>query len=100
MGKYSSHSGTFAYFILNIGQLPCLTHDHHVVVLLPSIIKYVSKLGARTTGEFANTDLDQDLSSSQRSQGIAWSAHAEAHLGDLVVSLRRYRARRPEPEPR
>ncbi len=98
VGKYSSHNGTLAYLILNIGQLPCLTHDHHVVVLIPSIIKYVSKLSARKSGEFANTDLDQDLGISQRSQGIAWSAHAEVHLGDLVVSLQRYRAQRPEPE--
>ncbi|KAF8350573.1 hypothetical protein F5887DRAFT_939941 [Amanita rubescens] len=69
------------------GQLPCLTHDHHVVVLIPSIIKYVSKLGAWKNDEFANTDLDQDLGNSQRSQGVAWSAHAEAHLGDLVYYM-------------
>ncbi|KAF8623482.1 hypothetical protein AX15_006265 [Amanita polypyramis BW_CC] len=69
------------------GQLPFLTHDRHVVVLLPSIIKYVSNLDGRKGGEFTGTDLDQDLSNSHKSQRIAWSAHVEAHLGDLVYYM-------------
>jgi sorting and assembly machinery component 37 len=86
VGMYLN-SETLAYLISNTGQLPCLIHDHHIVVLLPSIIKYVSHLSERKNGGFADADLDRGLSSSQRSQGIAWSAHAEAHLGDLVVSV-------------
>ncbi|KAK2466795.1 hypothetical protein APHAL10511_001053 [Amanita phalloides] len=69
------------------GQLPCLAHDHHVVTLLPSIVKYVSGLERRKGDAFANTDLDRHMSNSQKSQRIAWSAHATAHLGDLVYYM-------------
>ncbi|KAF8637355.1 hypothetical protein AX17_002854 [Amanita inopinata Kibby_2008] len=69
------------------GQLPYLTHNGHIVALLPSIIKYISDLGKKRNNHFGKTDLDSGLNASQKSGQVAWIAHAEAHLGDLVYYM-------------
>ncbi|KAM6500393.1 hypothetical protein JOM56_003407 [Amanita muscaria] len=69
------------------GQLPYLTHDHHVAVNFSSIVKYVSSLEGRKAGEYPNANIDQGLSKFQLSQKTAWSTHAETHLGDLLYYM-------------
>jgi len=69
------------------GQLPYLVHDQHVVTSFQSIVKYVSDLRGVDHAQYPDANLDILLSPSQKSQRTAWTAHAESHLGDLVVSI-------------
>ena len=77
-----------------IGQLPYLSHGHHIVAPLSSIIKYVAALSPTsvppvTEGDASepafSADVDVMLDPSERAQRTAWFAHAESALGDLVV---------------
>jgi sorting and assembly machinery component 37 len=83
-----------------VGQLPFLTHGHHTVAPLASIVKYVAaltpaSLPAVTEAEADgpelsfSADIDALLSTSERARRIAWIAHIESALGDLVVRCRR-----------
>lgn len=65
------------------GQLPFITHFHHTIAPLPSIVKYIS---ARASEKDTTPNLDISLNSSEKSRSYAWCAHAEHNLGDLVVS--------------
>jgi sorting and assembly machinery component 37 len=77
-----------------LGQLPYLTHGHHSVAPLSSIVKYVASLVPATVPPVAESDVpepafsadvDALLSISERAQRTAWTAHIESALGDLVV---------------
>ena len=65
------------------GQLPFITHLHHTIAPLPSILKYIS---ARASERDTTPNLDISLSASEKARSYAWCAHAEYNLGDLVVS--------------
>ena len=65
------------------GQLPFLTHLHNIISPLPSILKYIS--ACLPLEKLPAPDLDSYLSASEKSQQVAWCAHVEANLGDLVV---------------
>jgi len=65
------------------GQLPFLTHLHNTISALPSILKYIS--ACLPSEKLPAPDLDSYLSASEKSQQVAWCAHVEANLGDLVV---------------
>ncbi|KAI0306308.1 hypothetical protein B0F90DRAFT_1688817 [Multifurca ochricompacta] len=76
------------------GQLPYLTHGHHTVAPLSSILKYVAALTPASispvTGPDApepgfSADVDVLLDPSDRALRTAWIAHAESALGDLVA---------------
>ncbi|KAH9180855.1 hypothetical protein EDB89DRAFT_1921520 [Lactarius sanguifluus] len=76
------------------GQLPYLTHGHHVVAPLSSIIKYVAALPPTSVPPVAegdasepafSADVDVLLDPLERAQRTAWFAHAESALGDLVA---------------
>lgn len=69
--------------VLLAGQLPFLTHLHHTISSLPSIFKYASAQHSSDTARSPN--LDANLSASEKAQQVAWCAHAESNLGDLVV---------------
>ena len=84
-----------------IGQLPYLTHGHHVVAPLSSIIKYVAALPPTsippvTEGDASSpgfsADVDALLDPSERAQRTAWFAHVESALGDLVVRFFAHRS--------
>ena len=84
----------FALKLFFIGQLPYLTHGHHSVAPLSSIVKYVAALApasvhpvveADAPEPMFSADVDVLLDSSERAQRTAWTAHIEAVLGDLVV---------------
>ena len=70
------------------GQLPCLVHEQYAVALYPSIVKYISGLQTADFKTYPRADLDTILSHKEKAQKVAWHAHAESHLGDLVVSIR------------
>jgi sorting and assembly machinery component 37 len=81
-------------FFLFIGQLPYLTHGHHTVAPLSSIVKYVATLApasvlpvveADAPEPAFSADVDALLGPSERAQRTAWVAHIESALGDLVV---------------
>lgn len=72
--------------VLWLGQLPFLVHEQHTVGSFPSIVKYVSGLRNSDPKTYPNANLDANLSPREKAQRIAWLAHAESHLGDLVVS--------------
>ncbi|KAF7969276.1 hypothetical protein HWV62_27803 [Athelia sp. TMB] len=64
------------------GQLPFISHLHHTVSSLSSIVKYIS---SRHPTELSPTpNLDVFLNASQKSQHFAWCAHVESNLGDLL----------------
>ena len=60
------------------GNLPYLTYESQIVASLPSITQFVQETFGRS--------LDSSLTTSRKSQSAAWLAHADSHLGDLVVS--------------
>ncbi|KAF7964461.1 hypothetical protein HWV62_7413, partial [Athelia sp. TMB] len=65
------------------GQLPFISHLHHTVSSLSSIVKYIS---SRHPTELSPTpNLDVFLNASQKSQHFAWCAHVESNLGDLLL---------------
>ncbi|KJA27465.1 hypothetical protein HYPSUDRAFT_179521 [Hypholoma sublateritium FD-334 SS-4] len=66
------------------GQLPCLVHEQYAVALYPSIVKYISGLQTADFKTYPRADLDASLSHKEKAQKVAWHAHAESHLGDLV----------------
>lgn len=74
-----------AKLIVSAGQLPFLTHLHHTISSLPSIFKYVSAQHLFDTTRSPN--LDAVLSTSEKAQQVAWCAHVESNLGNLVVCL-------------
>jgi len=69
---------------LSKGQLPFLTHLHSTISPLPSILKYIS--ACFPSEKLLAPNPDSYLSASEKSQQVAWCAHVEANLGDLVVS--------------
>ncbi|KNZ78430.1 Metaxin-1 [Termitomyces sp. J132] len=65
------------------GHLPYLVHEHHTVTSLGSIIKYIT--GLKATGPTrSSSNLDSSLSGTEKAQSIAWCAHVESNLGDIV----------------
>ena len=68
-----------------IGQLPFLTHEQHVVAPCTSIIKYISGLSSSEHAVYSNANLDVHLTPSEKSKRTAWFSHAGSHLSDLVV---------------
>jgi len=60
------------------GNLPYITYENQIVASLPSITQFVQETFGRS--------LDSSLTTSRKSQSAAWLAHADSHLGDLVVS--------------
>ncbi|KAF4615516.1 hypothetical protein D9613_002752 [Agrocybe pediades] len=66
------------------GQLPFLVHDQHVSTSFESIVKYVSGLRESDYEKYEHANLDITLNATQRSKRVAWFAHAESHLADLV----------------
>jgi sorting and assembly machinery component 37 len=80
-----------------LGQLPYLSHGHHTVAPLSSIVKYVAALTPATVPPVTDgderepafsADVDALLSTTERARRIAWIAHVESALGDLVVRCR------------
>lgn len=69
------------------GQLPFLVHEQYAVASYPSIVKYISGLQTADFKTYPRADLDAPLSHKEKAQKVAWHAHAESHLGDLVVSI-------------
>ncbi|KAI0321659.1 hypothetical protein OF83DRAFT_1161721 [Amylostereum chailletii] len=80
------------------GQLPYLTHGHHVVASYSSIVKYVTGLSPSalpyayrnnsvSEPDIFSTDLDILLSLSERAHRTAWAAHVQSTLGDLVAHV-------------
>ncbi|KAH9958310.1 hypothetical protein BC827DRAFT_1136290 [Russula dissimulans] len=76
------------------GQLPYLTHGHHSVAPLSSIVKYVAALSPTSVPPVTeadahehafSADVDVLLSTSERAQRTAWITHVESALGDLVA---------------
>ncbi|KAG5354042.1 hypothetical protein C0989_009739 [Termitomyces sp. Mn162] len=64
-------------------HLPYLVHEHHTVTSLGSIIKYIT--GLKATGPTrSSSNLDSSLSGTEKAQSIAWCAHVESNLGDIV----------------
>jgi len=63
---------------LNLGQFPFLVHEERSIPTFALIAKYVAKL--------EGVNLDVSLNHTEKSQKVAWCAHIESHLGDLVVS--------------
>jgi sorting and assembly machinery component 37 len=81
-------AATFGY----LGQLPFLIHDQHTVTTLALIIKYVAGL---KSPEFSpNANLEAPLDQRTKSQNVAWCAHVESTLGDIVASLHALLSRR------
>ena len=85
------------FFFSPAGQLPYLSHGHHTVAPLSSIVKYVAALtptavppvtGADGSEPAFSADVDALLSTTERARRIAWVAHIESALGDLVVRCR------------
>lgn len=81
-----------------VGQLPYLSHGHHTVAPLSSIVKYVAALTPATVPPVTeanrpepafSADVDALLSTAERARRTAWIAHIESALGDLVVRCRR-----------
>jgi sorting and assembly machinery component 37 len=81
-----------------VGQLPYLSHGHHTVAPLSSIVKYVAALTPATMPPVTDADgpepafsadVDALLSTTERARRTAWIAHIESALGDLVVRCRR-----------
>lgn len=56
-----------------------------VVSSFPSIINYVAGLKQQQVKNTVNLDIYAP-SGKERSQSVAWQAHVDANLGDLVVS--------------
>ncbi|KAI0247955.1 hypothetical protein BJV78DRAFT_1241364 [Lactifluus subvellereus] len=78
------------------GQLPYLTHGHHTVAPLSSIVKYVVSLIPASIPPVAEADapdpaftadVDALLGPFERAQRTAWIAHVESALGDLVAHV-------------
>ncbi|KAI9511121.1 hypothetical protein F5148DRAFT_1173860 [Russula earlei] len=76
------------------GQLPYLTHGHHSVAPLSSIVKYVAALSPASVPHITeadapepafSADVDVLLGPSERAKRTAWIAHVESALGDLVA---------------
>lgn len=89
---------TRGVFLFSSGQLPYLSHGHHTVAPLSSIVKYVAALtpaavppvtGVDGSEPAFSADVDALLSTTERARRIAWIAHIESALGDLVVRCRR-----------
>jgi sorting and assembly machinery component 37 len=79
---------TAKILITAAGQLPFLTHEHRVVSPLSSIVRYIASLKTVTRDgveKNVNADLDAQLSSLEKAQRVAWYAHIEANVGDLLV---------------
>ena len=68
--------------MLFVGQLPFLVHDHQAISSFPLIIEYVTAL-AKCHGAEVNSPVPP-----ANAENVAWCAHIESHLGDLVVSTR------------
>jgi sorting and assembly machinery component 37 len=77
-----------------VGQLPYLSHGHHTVAPLSSIVKYVAALTPATVPPVIegdapepafSADVDALLSTAERARRLAWIAHIESALGDFVV---------------
>ena len=85
----------YTFDAIFIGQLPYLTHGHHTVAPLSSIVKYVACLTPASIPPLVaetdaseppfSADVDALLSPLERAQRTAWIAHVESALGDLVV---------------
>jgi sorting and assembly machinery component 37 len=81
------------------GQLPYLSHGHHTVAPLSSIVKYVAGLtpamvppvtdAANGPEPAFSADVDALLSTTERARRTAWTAHIGSALGDLVVRCHR-----------
>jgi hypothetical protein len=70
-----------------IGQLPFLIHENRTVSSLPLIIKYVSALKSTTRSDQSETNSHSDTTrEAGKPESVAWTAHVELNLGDLVVS--------------
>jgi sorting and assembly machinery component 37 len=86
----TGRSFRFFYYYLKtnhgqLGQLPFLTHEQHVVAPCTSIIKYISGLSNSEHAVYPNANLDAHLTPSEISKRTAWFSHASSHLSDLVV---------------
>ncbi|EIN07269.1 hypothetical protein PUNSTDRAFT_104876 [Punctularia strigosozonata HHB-11173 SS5] len=78
------------------GVFPYVTHDKRVVSSLALIVKYVSALpesSLRSNGEdkdadaYIRPDLDKSLVNGEKARKVAWCAHVESQLGDLVAHM-------------
>lgn len=61
------------------GQLPFLTHEGRTIPTFALIVKYVA--GLKDVGA---ANLDASLNNPEQSRKVAWCAHVESNLGDLV----------------
>ncbi|KAK7467269.1 hypothetical protein VKT23_004326 [Stygiomarasmius scandens] len=64
------------------GQFPFLKHADKAFAPFSAIMEYVS-----TLQEDRESRLDASLTMLQKSQQVAWLAHAESNLGDLVAHM-------------
>ncbi|KAI0035533.1 hypothetical protein K488DRAFT_76569 [Vararia minispora EC-137] len=77
------------------GQLPYLTHGLHTVVSYTSIVQYISGLntsalpsvGPSPEPDAFSMDLDTMLGPSERASCVAWSAHMQNIIGDLLAHV-------------
>lgn len=77
-------------YSFNSGQLPFLTHEGRTIPTFALIVKYVA--GLKDVGA---ANLDASLNNPEQSRKVAWCAHVESNLGDLVVNpCSRYVSRR------
>lgn len=70
------------------GQLPFLTHGQHIISSFTSIVKYIAGLKNTDNNSYPNANLDLSLNHLQKSQKVAWCAHVESNMGNLVVSIK------------
>jgi sorting and assembly machinery component 37 len=71
----------FNFLWFKQGQLPFLVHEERIIPTFALIAKYVA--GLKDFG--TSTNLDASLNNTDQSRKVAWCAHVESNLGDLVV---------------
>jgi hypothetical protein len=64
-----------------LGQFPFLIHEERTIPTFALITKYVAELK-----DVGAANLDASLNNSEKSRKVAWCAHVESNLGDLVVN--------------
>lgn len=64
------------------GHLPFLTHEEQIIPTFALIAKYVTGLK-----DVCVTNIGSSLNNTENSQKIAWCAHVESNMGDLVVNI-------------
>ena len=69
-----------------LGLLPFVTYEHHRVASFPAIVKFVSSLKWKPTFAAEKSEDSSRQDSLGSSESVAWCAHVESNMGDLVVS--------------